>query len=127
MSERLESLGNKVDALAESVSVLSARIDGLAERVETLSSSVDARFTEVSEQFVEQRKYTELAYTDLVRRMNQMEHKLETGMAAQSALMTSRFERLERKLDQFIDAQLRINQTVERQLRSLKGRRARPS
>lgn len=53
---------------------------------------VDRRFDEVTLALVEQREYTEFAFTQLA-------NKMDAGFA----LMDARFGRLERKLDQFID------------------------
>lgn len=85
-----------LDALPE-------RVEAIERKVDSLSKSVDRRFDEVSEHFVEQRKYTEFAFERLERRM----------MEEFSALKhlrdfdPGRLDRLERKLDQFIDAQMR--------------------
>jgi hypothetical protein len=61
-------------------------------------------------------------------------HELRREMKAQADLTTARFDRLERKLDRFIDAQLQFNQSqqqtnlkVERRLRALERPRRRPS
>ena len=79
----------KIDALTVMVE---KRFTGVEERftgVEKRFTDVDQRFTEVAQAFVEQRRYTEFAFATLDGKMN------------------ARFDRLERKLDQFIDTQLR--------------------
>jgi len=57
----------------------------------------------VTQAFVEQRQYTEFAYAQLERRMVDGFGRLEQMRAIDSA----RLERLERKLDQFIESQSR--------------------
>ena len=66
---------------------LPERIDVLERKLDALSVSVDRRFDEVQDQVVEQRMYTEFAF-------DRVEQSLERGLA-----------RLDRKLDQLIDAQ----------------------
>jgi uncharacterized protein YlxW (UPF0749 family) len=62
----------------------------------------------------EQRAYTELAY-----------QRLGTKMDAGFARIDASVERLERKMDQFIDTQSRTNALVERRLQQLQRLAAR--
>jgi hypothetical protein len=123
--EGAETLGQKIDTLAASIdhrldalsasvderfTTLSASVDerfttlsvSVDERFTTLSVSVDERFDAVDVALVEQRQYTEFAFDRL----------------------DSRFDRLERKLDQFIDTQSATNKLVERRLTALEPRSA---
>ncbi len=76
--------------MAESLDALPERVNLIGRKLDELSSSVDKRFADVSEHFVEQRQYTEFAFARLEQ------------------VMTTRFDRLERKLDQFIDGQSKV-------------------
>ena len=71
--------------------------NGLSERVDRIEQSLDKHFIEVQEHFVEQRKYTELAYSRL------------------AADMRTGFDGIDRKLDQFIYAQSRIRRRPAQQ------------
>ena len=75
------------------------------------------RFDAVDLAILEQRQYTEFAYTSLDAKMDagfaRLEAKMDNGSARLDAKMDNgfsrmdaRFERLERKLDQFIDLHL---------------------
>jgi hypothetical protein len=75
--------------MAGRIDKLEERVQAVEEKVDRLSSQVDERFHAVDVAFLEQREYTEFGYA-----------RLEANMDAG-------FGRLERKLDQFIDAQLR--------------------
>ena len=70
--------------------------------LDRLSASVNARFDAVDAALIEQRRYTEFVFNRL----------------------DGRFDRLERKLDQFIDVQSRTNALVERRLTALERRSA---
>jgi len=59
-------------------------LETIAEKVTALTKSTDRRFGEVSEAFVEQRKYTEFAFEQLRTEMN------------------GGFSRLDRKLDRVL-------------------------
>jgi hypothetical protein len=91
-----------LDALPERVEAIEHKLDALSLSVDNRFAEIDKRFDEVSERFVEQRQYTEFAFGQLERRMNEGFTRLEKSLAAGSDL-----ERLERKLDQFIDSQSR--------------------
>jgi len=95
MAETVDTLGIKINDLSASVDRRFEQVDHRFEQVDHRFEQVDRRFaamdkriedgfTEVAEQFAEQRAYTEFAYARLER------------------VMTSRFDRLERKLDQVL-------------------------
>ena len=78
---------------------VSETLETLAGKITALSTSTDKRFDEVSEAFVEQRRYTEFAF-----------EQLRTDM-------TGGFGRLDRKLD-------RVLQTLTRSLSPRRRRRS---
>jgi uncharacterized protein YoxC len=87
-------LSTRVDGLATTVGQLSTRVDGLTTTVGQLSTRVDGLTTTVNELstamaagFLEQREYTEFSHARL-------EAKMDAG-----------FARVDRKMDQLIDAQ----------------------
>ena len=80
---------------------LELRMGRVEEKLEELGQSVDAGF-------LEQREYTEFAFD-----------RLRTEMVSRFNRVDRRFDRLERKLDQFIDTQSRTNTLVERRLQGL--------
>ena len=102
MPDTIETVAQKVTALAKSIDARFVQVDARFEQVDArfgqvdarfgqvdarftaLNTSIDKRFAEVSEAFVEQRQYTELAFD-----------KLRTGM-------NGGFTRLERKLDRVL-------------------------
>ena len=106
------SVDRRFDAVDERVATLSASVD---ERFATLSASVDARFDGVDVALVEQRQYTEFAFDRL---SDEMRNEMRKGFNG----VDSRFNRLERKLDQFIDTQSTTNKLVERRLTALEPR-----
>ena len=123
---KLDSLADKVEQLAASVDErfdgVDQRFAGVDQRFEAVDrrfDAVDRRFDAVDRRFdaleaaiVEQREYTEFAFT-------QLDHKIDAGFAQ----WDDRFSRFERKLDQFIDVQVRTNDLVERRLRALESRK----
>ena len=100
-AEETATVSQKIDTLSGSVDkrfdALSSSVD---ERFATLSASVDQRFDAVDVALIEQQQYTEFAF-------GRHDH---------------RFDRLERKLDQFIDTQSTTNTLVERRLTALERR-----
>ena len=104
MAETLESISVQVVALSASVD---ARFEQVDKRFDKLEKRVEDGFAAADEHFAEQRAYTEFAFTRLEQTMN------------------ARFDRVERKLDQFIETQLQTNQLVDRRLRALKSPRTR--
>jgi hypothetical protein len=87
------------NALSERVTRIEQKLDVLSDSVDARFEQVDKRFVEVQEHFVEQREYTEFAYDRLDRRM------------------TQGFSRLERKIDQLIDALPRPTAAARRRSR----------
>ena len=100
-------MADRIDALTERVQEADAGVQTVEQKADLLSASVDRRFDAVDAALLEQRQYTEFGYARL-------EAKMDAGFA--------RFERVERKLDQFIDVQLQTNQLVERRLNALEQR-----
>ena len=84
------------------------RVQAVEQKVDALSASVDVRFDAVDAALVEQRQYTEFALD-----------RLASEMRAGFSDIEGHFDRVERKLDQFIDTQSRANELVERRLRAL--------
>ena len=68
-------------------------IKSVEQKLDALSAPVDKRFDTVDEAFVEQRRYTEFAF-------DRLQNEMKSGFAR----MDGRFDRLERKLDQFIES-----------------------
>ena len=91
----------KFDALPERIEAIEHKLDALSLSVDKRFAEIDQRFDEVSEHFVEQRQYTEFAFGQLERRMNDGFTRLEKLRGVDSA----RLKRVERKLDQFLDSQ----------------------
>ena len=91
-------MADKIDRLEERIQVVEGKVDQLA-------SAMSAGFQAVDEAFREQREYTEFCFL-----------RLEDRMDAGFARMDGRLARVERKLDQFIDVQIRTNELVERRL-----------
>ena len=86
LSSTVGQLSTSVDGLTTAVGQLSSRVDGLTTTVGQLSTTVDELSTAMVAGFVEQREYTEFNYARL-------EAKMDAG-----------FARVDRKLDQLIDA-----------------------
>ncbi|HLG59065.1 MAG TPA: hypothetical protein VI485_27230 [Vicinamibacterales bacterium] len=92
-----------LEQLPERVGVLERKLDSLSASVDRRFDEVDKRFDEVTQHFVEQRQYTEFAFETLERRMVAGFERLEGRMVAGFRTHSDRLERIERKLDQFID------------------------
>jgi hypothetical protein len=109
----IERLGTRIER----------KVDGLAETLTALSASMDQRFDEVTAALVEQRGYTDSAFEQLDREMNsgfgRLEREMTSGFGRLEREMNSGVGRLERKLEQFIDAQTKTNELVERRLARL--------
>src|SRR6266851_9943526 len=110
----------------------------------------DERFNAVDAALLEQRQYTEFAFSRLDAKMDsgyarldakmdsgyarldakmdsgyaRLEARVDSGDAQLKAQMDSGFSRIERKLDQFIDVQLQTNELVDRRLRAVEEGRA---
>ena len=87
LTERVQVVEVKVDRLSSTVVQLTTSVDGLSTRVDGLTTTVSELSTSMVAGFVEQRQYTEFSYARL-------EAKMDAG-----------FARVDRKLDQIIDAQ----------------------
>jgi hypothetical protein len=99
----------ELEQLPERVDALERKLDALSASVDRRFDEVDKRFDEVSEHFVEQRQYTEFAFARLEARMSEGFARLGSQVDAN----TEGLARLERKLDQFIDSQLRPETTLK--------------
>ena len=97
-------MADKIDDVANRVQTVEEKLDHLAASVDERFEQVDRRFDQIDAAIIEQRQYTEFAYSRL-------ENRMDVG-----------FGRIERKLDQFIDVQLHTNQLVDRRLRALEQR-----
>jgi len=86
LSSTVGQLTTRVDGLTTTVGQLSTRVDGLTTRVDGLTTTVSELSTAMAAGFVEQREYTEFSHARL-------EAKMDAG-----------FARVDRKLDQLIDA-----------------------
>ena len=112
---------------------IEGKIDRLSVAVDERFASVDQRFAAVDAAFVEQREYTEFAFERLSREMKGGFDEVARGFAGVSrgfaevsagfaevfggfAEVFRRFDRLEGKLDGFIDTQSKANELVERRL-----------
>lgn len=108
---RVDRIEAKLDGLAASVderfNQVDKRFDQMDERFNALEVSIDVRFNDVTAAFVEQRQYTDSAFTTLLGQMS------------------AGFQRIERKLDGFIEVQTRTNELVEKRLTRLEGPRRR--
>ena len=90
----------------------------VGQKLDSLSTSIDGRFDAVDVALIEQRHYTEFAF-DLLA------NEVKTGFEAVNGRfdgVDGRLNRLERKLDQFIDTQSKANELVERRLTALEPR-----
>jgi len=112
MSSEMNAGGGQTETVEQKVDKLSASVD---KRFDTLSASVDKRFDDVAAALVEQRNYTEFAFDRLA---GEVQNGFK-GVAGRLNSIDSRFNRLERKLDQFIDTQSKANVLVERRLTTL--------
>ena len=86
LSTSFDGLTTRVDGLTTTVVQLSTRVDGLTTTTGHLTSTVNELATAMAAGFVEQREYTEFSHARL-------EAKMDVG-----------FARVDRKLDQLIDA-----------------------
>lgn len=100
MPDMPEDLVGRVPLLEMKVDDLSASLDRLSASVDARFDQVDRRFEAVDAAFLEQRQYTEFGYMRLEATMNAGFGSL----TAEVRTLASRFDRFERKLDQFIDS-----------------------
>lgn len=112
--------------------VMAGGLENITKRVERLEGTVEAVVASLKELsasvisgFVEQREYTEFAF-------QRLDVKIDTGLARLEAKIDgvdsrlgakidgvdSRLERVERKLDQFIDVQSQTNRLTDLRLRA---------
>jgi tetrahydromethanopterin S-methyltransferase subunit G len=95
-----QTVEQKLDALSTSVDRRFDAVDQRFHAVDKRFDAVDKQFETVTVAIVEQRQYTEFAFG-----------RVET-----------RLDRIEGKLDQFIDTQTKTNELVERRLTRLESR-----
>ena len=107
-SRKDSAMADRIDDLTERVQTVEVKLDRLSVSVDQWFDQVDRRFDRIDAAIIEQRQYTEFAYSRL-------EAKMDAGFG--------RFGQVERKLDQFIDVQLQTNQLVDRRLRALEEQR----
>ena len=129
-SRKVERMADGNDDLADRVGKLEARMDDGFKAIDARFNAVDAQFEAVTEALVEQRQYTELAYSRLDMKMDAGFSRLEARIDSKTSRLEGKvdvgFSRLERKLDQFIDTQSQTNALVERRLKAREQRRRRP-
>jgi hypothetical protein len=111
----------------------SRRFDVMVDRIQELSERMERGFAQVDEAFAEQRQFIEFIFDKLDKKMDAgfaridarlAQHDLQFAqidkrfaqMDARFAQIEARLDRIERTLLQFIDAQIRTNELVERRL-----------
>jgi tetrahydromethanopterin S-methyltransferase subunit G len=119
MADKIDDLTTRVEGVETKVDQLSASVDQRFEAVDRRFDAVDRRFDQIEAALIEQRAYTEFAYSRLEAKIDARSDKLE-------AKMDAGFGCIERKLNQFIDVQLQTNQLVDRRLRALEAQRPGP-
>jgi ABC-type transporter Mla subunit MlaD len=105
-----ETVEQKLDKLSASVDQRFDAVDQRFEAVDQRFNAVDRQFDDVRAALAEQRQYTEFAFD-----------RLASDMSDGFKGVEGRFNRLERKLDQFIDTQSKANELVERRLQMLEA------
>jgi DNA repair exonuclease SbcCD ATPase subunit len=137
LPERVHAIEHKLDGLAASVD---KRFDTIDARFETLELSIDKRFDEVTHAIVEQRQYTEFAFTRLDAKMTSGFAKVETRLEHVEQKLDrlehvdqklDRLERVEQKLDRLDHVERKVDRLdhIERKLDQLvvaRTRRRRP-
>ena len=103
-----ETVEQKLDKLSASVDHRFGAVDQRFDAVDRHFDGVNRQFDDVTAALAEQRQYTEFAFD-----------RLASEMRAGFKGVEGRFNRLERKLDQFIDTQSKANELVERRLQIL--------
>ena len=104
----IEEGGGGAETVEQKLDKLSASVDHRFGAVDQRFDAVDRQFDDVRAALAEQRQYTEFAFD-----------RLATDMRACFDCLEGGFNRLERKLDQFIDTQSKANELVERRLQML--------
>jgi len=92
IERKLDALSASVDARFDQVNQRFEQVNQQFEQVNQQFAHVDERFQQVADAIAEQRAYTEFAY-----------QRLDSKMDAGFDRMDTRFNRLERKIDQIID------------------------
>jgi hypothetical protein len=115
--------------MADRIERLEERIQVVEVKVDQLASAMSAGFQAVDDALREQREYTEFAFARLEQRMDAGFARIDdrfTKIDDRFTKIDDRFSkidtslaRVERKLDQFIDVQIRTNDLVERRLRAV--------
>ena len=103
-----ETVEQKLDKLSASVDHRFGAVDRRFDAVDQRFDAVDRQFDDVRAALAEQRQYTEFAFDSFASEMRDGFKGVE-----------GRFNKLERKLDQFIDTQSKTNELVERRLQML--------
>jgi outer membrane murein-binding lipoprotein Lpp/tetrahydromethanopterin S-methyltransferase subunit G len=109
VSASLDQLSMSVDQRFEQVDRRFEQVDRRFEQVDRRFEEVDRRFDAVDAAFLEQRQYTEFGYTKLLAKFTTLEARMDAGfegLTAEVRTLGSSFNRLERKLDQFIDSRM---------------------
>ena len=96
-------------------------VDALTRKVDEIGhklTEVEGRFADIDEHFAEQRRYIEFG-------LDTLRIELRTEMRAGFQGMDRRLDRIEDKLDRFIDTQGGINRDLQRRTRALEETRSR--
>ena len=121
--DRVQVVESKLDQLSTSVDHRFDQVNQRFDQVDQRFDQVDQRFESLEAALVEQRTYTEFAYAKLDAKMDAGFVRADANLKQLEDRLNARIDssvgRIERKLDQFIDVQLRTNQLVERRLRAL--------
>jgi predicted nuclease with TOPRIM domain len=127
-------MADRIDDLTKRVETVETKLDRLSASVDQRFDQVERRFDQVDAAIVEQREYTEFAYSRLEAKMEAGFSRLEGKIDAESGRLDAKMDagfghvgRIERKLDQFIDVQLQANQLMDRRLRALEEQPLGPS
>jgi DNA anti-recombination protein RmuC len=111
-----------VGTMVDSLEAMIERIERLEKKVDDLVTSIVRRFDAVDEAFVEQRQYTEFAFSKLEAkidaRFDQVDSRFDR-IDSRFDKMDGRFDRLEGKMDDFVSRQSRANDIAERRLSRL--------
>ena len=108
----IEEGSGGAETVEQKLDKLSASVDQRFEAVDRRFDAVDRQFDDVRAALAEQRQYTEFPFDRLGDRLGS---EMRDGFKG----VEGRFNRLERKLDQFIDTQSKANELVERRLQIL--------
>jgi hypothetical protein len=110
LSESRDKVDSANDVgMRDQINRLTERVERPETSVHDLSVSVEKGFRAVDEAFDEHRKCADFAFANFKASMDAGFARMDAG----SVRTDARFDQLERKLDQFIDVQLRTSQLVE--------------